>query len=53
MSALPELRLKKNEDRRLRAGHAWVHSNEVDTKKTPFLSLHGICIHFQGNFQCN
>ena len=35
MSALPELRLKKNEDRRLRAGHAWVYSNEVDTKKTP------------------
>jgi len=35
MAALPELRLKKNEDRRLRAGHAWVYSNEVDTKKTP------------------
>jgi 23S rRNA (cytosine1962-C5)-methyltransferase len=35
MSFLPELRLKKNEDRRLRAGHAWVYSNEVDTKQTP------------------
>lgn len=35
MSSLPELRLKKNEDRRLRAGHAWVYSNEVDTKQTP------------------
>lgn len=35
MSALPELRLKKNEDRRLRAGHLWVYSNEVDTKQTP------------------
>ena len=35
MAALPELRLKKNEDRRLRAGHAWVYSNEVDTKQTP------------------
>lgn len=35
MTALPELRLKKNEDRRLRAGHAWVYSNEVDTKQTP------------------
>lgn len=35
MSALPELRLKKNEDRRLRAGHAWIYSNEVDTKQTP------------------
>lgn len=29
------LRLKKNEDRRLRAGHTWVYSNEVDTKATP------------------
>lgn len=35
MSLLPELRLKKNEDRRLRAGHVWVYSNEVDTKQTP------------------
>ena len=35
MTTLPELRLKKNEDRRLRAGHAWVYSNEVDTKQTP------------------
>ena len=35
MSFLPELRLKKNEDRRLRAGHIWVYSNEVDTKQTP------------------
>lgn len=35
MLELPELRLKKNEDRRLRAGHAWIYSNEVDTKKTP------------------
>ncbi len=29
------LRLKKNEDRRLRAGHVWVFSNEVDTTATP------------------
>jgi 23S rRNA (cytosine1962-C5)-methyltransferase len=35
MSTLPELRLKKNEDRRLRAGHLWVYSNEVDTRQTP------------------
>ncbi|MBD5416210.1 MAG: class I SAM-dependent rRNA methyltransferase [Desulfovibrio sp.] len=27
--------LKKDEDRRIRAGHLWVFSNEVDTKKTP------------------
>lgn len=29
------LALKKGEDARLRAGHAWVFSNEVDVKKTP------------------
>ena len=29
--AHPELYLKKNEDKRLRRGHAWVFSNEVDT----------------------
>ena len=29
------LRLKKHEDRRLHTGHAWVFSNEVDTKVTP------------------
>lgn len=27
--------LKKNEERRLRAGHLWVYSNEVDTAATP------------------
>lgn len=38
MSSSPmfaELRLKKNEDRRLRAGHPWIYSNEVDTQATP------------------
>ncbi|HEY7640675.1 MAG TPA: class I SAM-dependent rRNA methyltransferase [Steroidobacteraceae bacterium] len=35
---LPELRLKRGEDRRLSAGHLWVFSNEVDTARTP---LHG------------
>ncbi len=29
------LQLKKNEERRLLAGHLWVYSNEVDTKATP------------------
>jgi 23S rRNA (cytosine1962-C5)-methyltransferase len=33
--ALATLRLNKNEDRRLRAGHVWVFSNEVNTKATP------------------
>jgi 23S rRNA (cytosine1962-C5)-methyltransferase len=32
---LPALRLKRNEDRRLQAGHLWVFSNEVDTQQTP------------------
>jgi 23S rRNA (cytosine1962-C5)-methyltransferase len=33
--ALPELRLKLHEGRRLSAGHLWVFSNEVDTDRTP------------------
>ncbi len=33
--ALPELRLKLREGRRLSAGHLWVFSNEVDTERTP------------------
>jgi len=33
---IAELYLKKDQDRRLRAGHCWVYSNEVDTAKTPF-----------------
>jgi 23S rRNA (cytosine1962-C5)-methyltransferase len=33
--SLPPLRLRKNEDRRLRAGHLWVFSNEVDVHATP------------------
>lgn len=33
--SLPRLRLKANADRRLRAGHLWVYSNEVDVAATP------------------
>lgn len=33
--AHPELYLKKNEDKRLRKGHLWVFSNEVDSKRSP------------------
>lgn len=36
---LAPLRLKKNEERRLRAGHLWVYSNEVDTQQTPLKPL--------------
>ena len=34
-TSLPPLRLKKNEERRLKAGHLWVYSNEVDITTTP------------------
>jgi len=33
------LRLRKNEDKRLRAGHLWVFSNEVDIAQTPLRGL--------------
>lgn len=33
--SVPVLKLKRGEDRRLRAGHLWVFSNEVDTAATP------------------
>lgn len=36
---LPILRLKRNEDRRLSAGHLWVFSNEVDTAQTPLTAF--------------
>lgn len=31
----PILRLKKNEEKRLRRGHLWIFSNEIDTALTP------------------
>ncbi|SJM94886.1 class I SAM-dependent rRNA methyltransferase [Crenothrix polyspora] len=37
--AHPELYLKKNEDIRLRKGHLWVFSNEVDSKRSPLESF--------------
>ncbi len=33
--AHPEIYLKKNEDKRLRKGHLWVFSNEIDTQRSP------------------
>lgn len=36
---LATLRLKNNEDRRLRMGHVWVYSNEIDTSVSPLKSF--------------
>ncbi|WP_223425617.1 class I SAM-dependent rRNA methyltransferase [Alcanivorax limicola] len=37
--AVPVLTLRRGEERRLRSGHMWVYSNEVDTDKTPLKGL--------------
>jgi 23S rRNA (cytosine1962-C5)-methyltransferase len=45
---LAPLRLKKNEDRRIRAGHVWVFSNEVDVAATPLDAFEpGQAVEFQ------
>lgn len=36
---LKTLQLKKNEERRLKTGHLWIYSNEIDTEKTPLKSF--------------
>jgi 23S rRNA (cytosine1962-C5)-methyltransferase len=36
---VPVLKLKRGEDRRLRAGHLWIFSNEVDTAATPLTAF--------------
>ena len=38
-TAVPELRLKRGEDRRINSGHPWVFSNEVDIARTPLATL--------------
>ena len=38
-AALPLLRLRRDEERRLGAGHLWVFSNEVDVAATPLTSF--------------
>lgn len=37
--SLPSLRLKANAERRLRAGHLWVYSNEIDVAATPLTAF--------------
>jgi 23S rRNA (cytosine1962-C5)-methyltransferase len=39
MHDIKRLRLNKHEDRRLRAGHVWVFSNEVDARASPLPSF--------------
>ncbi|MCW8908145.1 MAG: class I SAM-dependent rRNA methyltransferase [Sedimenticola sp.] len=38
MDVVP-LKLKANQERRLRAGHCWIYSNEIDTAATPLKGL--------------
>lgn len=37
--SLIELRLKPREDKRLRAGHLWIYSNELDLEKAPMTDV--------------
>ncbi|MDX1802838.1 MAG: class I SAM-dependent rRNA methyltransferase [Alcanivorax sp.] len=34
-----QIRLRKNEERRIKAGHLWVFANEIDTRHTPLKDL--------------
>lgn len=34
-AGLPQLQLRRGEERRIRHGHPWVYSNEIDTAATP------------------
>ena len=37
--SLPRIRLKAKEERRIKSGHLWIYSNEVDSNATPFSQL--------------
>lgn len=39
MRMYPCIRLKKNEERRLLAGHLWIYSNEIDVQHTPLNAI--------------
>ncbi|MDX1900638.1 MAG: class I SAM-dependent rRNA methyltransferase [Gammaproteobacteria bacterium] len=48
--SFPELYLLKNEDRRIRAGHPWIYSNEIDNKKSPLKSFQpGEAVHIKAH----
>ncbi|MES2684832.1 MAG: RlmI/RlmK family 23S rRNA methyltransferase, partial [Pseudomonadota bacterium] len=36
---MQKLQLKIHEERRLRAGHMWAYSNEIDTTATPIKGM--------------
>ncbi len=36
---IPQINLRKQEEKRIKGGHPWVYSNEIDTKKTPLKGL--------------
>jgi len=47
---LPVLRLKRGEDRRIRAGHLWVFSNEIDNAATPLVAFKaGTAVHIHSD----
>ena len=39
VNKMQQLFLKKNEERRLRGGHLWIFSNEVDVKRSPLTAF--------------
>jgi 23S rRNA (cytosine1962-C5)-methyltransferase len=39
LTSIKTVTLKKGEDRRIRAGHPWIYSNEIDTASTPLKSF--------------
>ena len=49
----PRLRIKKRDQQRLRDGHLWVYSNEVDTDATPLKTIKSTLVHledYRGHF---
>lgn len=50
---IQSLRLKPREDKRLRIGHLWVYSNEVDTVRTPLKGIEpgSVCVLEDGRGQ--
>ena len=43
----PRLRIKKRDQQRLRDGHLWVYSNEVDTDVTPLKNIKTALVHLE------